>query len=116
MAPDKQLEERVLLSCYEYLTENLPGNDVAPMMFGQNLLTPRENDDYKAMKWNEKSIISLSEYLLDCLRKRQDGFLKRFCDILREIKAAKYLADYIQCTYHEAIELGGMTDTILIPN
>lgn len=115
MVPDKQLEETVLLSCYEYLTENMPAYDVAPMMVGQDLLTPRENDEYKAMKRSGKSTISLSEYLLDCLRKRQDGFLKRFCDILREIKAAKYLGDHIQCVYHEAIEQEGMTDTILIP-
>ena len=62
MPPNKQLEERILLDCSEYLTDNLPADNVAPMMASQDLLTPREHDEYKAMKRSGKSTIYLSAY------------------------------------------------------
>ena len=108
MPPDKQLEKRVLLDCTEYLTDNLPADDIAPMMMSEDLLTPREYDDYKAMKRNGKSTIYLSEYLLECLRKRKAGFLRLFCSILRKIAASKYLGDHIRDAYNMAILQGGM--------
>ena len=108
MPPDKQLEERILHDRYEYLTSNIPADDVAPMMASENLLTPREHDEYKAMKRSGMSTISLSEYLLDCLCKRHPGFLKIFCEILWKIEPAKYLGDYIQDAYKEASEQEGM--------
>ena len=64
MPPNKQLEEKVLLECSEYVAENLPADDVAPMMMSQNLLTSREHVEYKALKNNGRSIIDLSDYLL----------------------------------------------------
>jgi hypothetical protein len=107
MPPNKQLEERVLLDCNEYLIDNLPADDIAPMMMSENLLTPREYEDYKAMKRSGKSTICLSEYLLECLPKRKAGFLRVFCSILRKIAAAEYLGDYIQDAYNMAIFQGG---------
>lgn len=51
---------------------------------------------------------SMSEYLLECLRKRQAGFLNKFCGILTEIEAAKYLGDHIRKAYNKAKLQGGM--------
>lgn len=110
MPPDKQLEQRVLLDHFRYLTENIPAEDVAPEMVSQDLLTPREHDKYKAMKRSGESTICLSEYLLECLQKRQAGFLKRFCAILWRIEAAKYLGDHIRDVYNIAYVQGGMYD------
>ena len=108
MAPDKQLEEQVLSECFEYLTNNLPADDVAPVMLTRHLLTPKEHDEYKTMKRSGRSSMAcMSEYLLECLRKRQAGFLKKFCRILWEIEPAKYLGDYIRKSYHEASLHGG---------
>ena len=108
MPPDKQLEEKILLECSEYLTENLPADDVAPRMMTLNLLTSREHDEYKALKRSGRSMIDLSEYLLlECLQKRQAGFLRKFCTILWEIEPARYLGDYIQRVYNAAISQGG---------
>ena len=102
MPPDKHLDERVLLCCWEFLADNLPAEDVAPMMASQDLLTPRENDEYRAMKRSGKSIINLSEFLLECLRKRVGGSLKKFCTILWKIEAAKYLGNNIRDVYNAA--------------
>lgn len=108
MPPDKQLEERLLCDCSEYLANNLPADDIAPVMLSRNLLTPKEHDEYKAMKRSGRSTTTcMSEYLLVCLRKRQAGFLKKFSGILWEIEAAKYLGDHIQKAYHEANLCGG---------
>ena len=108
MSPDKQLEERVLSDCSEYLTNNLPADDVAPVMLTRNLLTPKEYDEYKTMKRSGRSTMAdMSDYLLECLRRRQAGFLKKFCGILWEIEAAKYLGEHIQKSYREATLRGG---------
>lgn len=107
MPPNKQLEQKVLHECCKYLTENLPADDVAPEMASQDLLTPREDEKYKALKRNGESTIGLSEYLLECLQKRQGGFLKRFCNILWKIEAAKYLGDHIRDAYNLANVQGG---------
>ena len=106
MLPDKQLEEKILLECSEYLAENLPADDLAPVMSSSNLLTSREHDAYKTLKRSGRSMIDLSEYLLECLRKRQAGFLRTFCSILWDIKPAKYLGDYIQRIYNNAVSKG----------
>jgi hypothetical protein len=107
MPPDKQIEERVLLECSEYLAENLPADDVAPRMLSSNLLTCKEHDEYRALKRSFRSMIDLSYYLLECLRKRQAGFLATFCTILWEIEPAKYLGDHIQGAYNAAVSQGG---------
>lgn len=106
MPPNKQLEEKILLECSEYLAENLPANDIAPKMLSSNLLTSREHDEYNALKRSGRSMIVLSEYLLECLHKRQAGFLRKFCNILWEIEPARYLGDYIQDAYN-AVSQGG---------
>ena len=103
MPPDKELEERVLFDQSEYLSDNLPADDVAPMMATHNLLTPRELIEYNAMKRRGMSTIQLSEYLMECLRKRKAGFLRIFCAILWEIEPAKYLGDHIQDAYQKAM-------------
>lgn len=107
MPPNKQLEEKILLECSEYLAENLPANDIAPKMLSSNLLTSREHDEYNALKRSGRSMIVLSEYLLECLHKRQAGFLRKFCIILWEIEPARYLGDYIQDAYNAAVSQGG---------
>ena len=112
MPPNKQLEEKVLLECSEYVAENLPADDVAPMMMSQNLLTSREHVEYKALKNNGRSIIDLSDYLLECLRKRQGGFLRRFCTILWKIEPAKYLGNHIKDVYNAAVLQEGMCTAI----
>ena len=86
----------------------MPADDMAPVMLTRNLLTPKEHDEFKAMKRSGRlTTISMSEYLLECLRKRQAGFLKTFCGILHEIEPAKYLCDDIRKAYHEANKRGG---------
>lgn len=108
MLPDKELEERVLCDCSEYLANNLPADDVASVMLSKSLLTSKEHDEYKAMKRSGRSTMTcMSEYLLECLRKREAGFLKKFSGILWEIEPAKYLSDYIQRAYREASLHGG---------
>ena len=111
MPPDKQLEERILLDCSEYLIDNLPADDVAPMMMSQDLLTSREYEDYKAMRRGGRSTIDLSDYLLERLRKRKAGFLKAFCSILWKIEPAKYLGDHIRDAYNVAILQQGRIHT-----
>ena len=109
MQPDKELEERVLYDCSEHLTNNLPADDIAPAMVSVNLLTPKEYDEYKVMKRSGRSTMTgMSEYLIECLNKREGGFLGRFCNILSEIEAAKYLGDDIRKAYHEAVLHRGM--------
>jgi hypothetical protein len=77
-------------------------------MLTRNLLTPKEHDEYKTMKRSGRSTMAdMSDYLLECLRRRQAGFLNKFCGILREIEAAKYLGEHIQKAYHEANLHGG---------
>ena len=117
LRPDKELEERVLSERSDYLASNLPADDVAPIMLSKNLLTSREHDEFKAMKRSGRlTTTSMSEYLLECLRKRQAGFLKTFCGILREIEPAKYLSDDINRAFHEADRQGGkLLSTKTIP-
>ena len=71
-------------------------------MLTRNLLTAKEYDEYKTMKRSGRSTMAvMSEYLLECLRRRQAGFLREFCRILKNIEAAKYLGDYIHQSYRE---------------
>lgn len=108
MPPDKQMEESILCDCSEFLANNLPAHDIAPVMLTRNLLTPKEHEEYNAMKRSGRSTMTcMSEYLLECLRKRQAGFLKKFTNILWEIEATKYLGDHIQSAYHKANLHGG---------
>lgn len=102
LLPNKELEECVLSYCSEYLASNLPAGDVAPVMFAKNLLSRTESEEFQTMKRSGRiTTTSMSEYLLECLRKRRAGFLKAFCSILQEIEPAKYLVDYIHKAYRE---------------
>ena len=114
MHPDKALEERVLYDCSEYLMNNLPADDVAPVMLSRNLLTHKEHDEYKAMKRSGRTTMAgMSEYLVECLHKREPGFLKSFCKILREIEPAQYLGDHIKKVYREFLLHGGKLRTMI---
>ena len=95
ISPDKELEGRVLQACFKHLSENLPPDDVAVEMNGRDLLTKREHDKYLSMKQAHISDTSKSEYLLQCLERREAGYLTHFCEILRGIKQASYLVDDI---------------------
>ena len=102
MPPDKELEEKVLQNRFEYLSSNLPPDDVAIEMNSKGLLTAKEHEEYLSMKRAHMSDSTKSEYLLQCLGKRKGGFLTRFCKILRAIEQASYLADDIEEKYKMA--------------
>ena len=102
MPPDKLLEEKVLQTRFEYLSSNLPPDDVAMEMNSRGLLTVKEHDEYLSMKRAHTSDSTKSEYLLQCLGRRKAGFLTRFCEILRAIEQASYLADDITEAYKTA--------------
>ena len=99
LLPDKELETKVLQSRFEYLSSNLPPDDVAIEMNSKGLLTVKEHEEYLSMKRVHTSDSIKSEYLLQCLGRRKAGFLTRFCEILREIEQASYLADDITEAY-----------------
>ena len=102
MPPDKEVEEKALQACFMYLSKNLPPDDVAMEMNSRDLLTPTEHDKYLSMKQAYTSDTTKSEYLLQCLGRRNAGFLTRLCEILREIKQASYLVDDIIKAYKTA--------------
>lgn len=113
LLPDKELEERVLSDRSEYLASNLPADDVAPVMFAKGLLTPKEYEEFKTMKRGGRvTTTSMSEYLLECLRKRRAGFLKAFCSILQEVEPAKYLVDDILKAYSGKVDIHDNTFNI----
>ena len=99
---DKDLEERVLQGRFEYLSSNLPPDDVAIEMNSKGLLTAKEHEEYLSMKRAHTSDSTKSEYLLQCLGRRKAGFLTTFCEILRGIEQANYLADDIHEVYKSA--------------
>ena len=107
MPPNKHREEKALQACFKYLSENLPPDDVAMEMNSRELLTKTEHDKYLSMKRAYGiSDTTKSEYLLQCLGRREAGFLTQFCEILREIKQASYLVDDIIEGYKTASHQG----------
>ena len=102
MPPDKEVEEKVLQNRFQYLSSNIPPDDVAIEMNTRGLLTVKEHEEYLSMKRAHTSDSTKSEYLLQCLGRRRAGFLKRFCEILRGIEQASYLADDITEAYKRA--------------
>ena len=102
MPPEKELEEKVLQTCFVYLSNNLPPDDVAMEMNSRSLLTVKEHEEYLCMKRTHASDLTKSEYLLQCLGRRKAGFLTQFCEILREIEQASYLAEDIREVYKRA--------------
>lgn len=93
---DKTIEDLVLDELYYDIVRNLPADDVAILMDEQKLLTSRQRDHYRMMKANHQPDVEKSEYLIDCLRKGEPGFLQRLCTILKELPPSSYLADKIQ--------------------
>lgn len=75
---------------------NLPPDDVFIFMHQDDLMTDGQRDHYKTMKASHLPEVERSEYLLECLRKGQPGFLERLCTILRKIPPSSYIADKIQ--------------------
>ena len=115
MPPNKHIEEKALQACFKLLSENLPPDDVAMEMNSRELLTKTEHDKYLSMKRAHSiSDTAKSEYLLQCLCRREAGFLTRFCEILREIKQATYLVDNIIEGYKTASLQGIHVQTNLI--
>ena len=76
---DKTMEELVLDELYYDIVRNLPADDVAILMDQDKLLTSGQRDHYRMMKANHQPDVEKSEYLLDCLRKGEPGFLERLC-------------------------------------
>ena len=93
---DKTIEDLVLDELYYDIVRNLPADDVAILMDEQKLLTSRQRDHYRMMKANHQPDVEKSEYLIDCLRKGEPGFLQRLCTILKDLPPSSYLADKIQ--------------------
>ena len=102
MPADKEMEGSVLQARFQYLSSNLPPDDVAIEMNSNGLLTVKEHEEYLSMKRAHTSDSNKSEYLLQCLGRRKAGFLTTFCDILRGIEQASYLADDINEAYKTA--------------
>ena len=93
---DKTMEELVLDELYYDIVRNLPADDVAILMDQDKLLTSGQRDHYRMMKANHQPDAEKSEYLLECLRKGEPGFLERLCAILRTLPPSSYIADRIQ--------------------
>lgn len=96
---DKTLEELVLSDLYYDIARNLPPDDVFTYMHQDDLLTDGQRDHYKMIKANNQPEMERSEYLLECLRKGEPGFLKRLSTILRKIPPSSYIAVQIEGTY-----------------
>ena len=92
----KTLEELVLSDLYYDIARNLPPDDVLTYMYQDELMTDGQRDQYKMMKANNQPEVERSEYLLECLRKGEPGFLKRLCTILRKMPPSSYIADNIE--------------------
>jgi hypothetical protein len=93
---DKILEELVLSDLYYDIARNLPPDDVLTYMHQDDLVTDGQKAQYRTMKANNLPEVERSEYLLECLRKGEPGFLKRLCTILRQIPPSSYIADKIE--------------------
>ena len=93
---DKSLEDLVVSDLYYEIARDLPPDDVLTYMHQDNLVTDGQRDHYRMMKANNQPEVERSEYLLDCLRKGESGFLEKLCDILRRIPPASHIADKIE--------------------
>ena len=92
---DKSVEDLVLSDLYYEIARDLPPDDVLTYMHQDNLVTDGQRDHYRMMKANNQPEVERSEYLLDCLRKGESGFLEKLCNILRIIPPASHIADKI---------------------
>ena len=95
----KAIEELVLDELYYDIVHNLPADDIFMLMDQDKLLTLRQRDHYRMMKANHQPDVEKSEYLIECLRKGEPGFLQRLCTILKTLPPSSYIADKIQGIY-----------------
>jgi len=107
--PDKALEESVIELHFMYVAKNLPPDDVAPTMFNCWLLTEKEYEKYRSLRDTPKPDYEKSEYLLGCLLRREAGFLREFCNILKSIEPASHIADHLELAYKEQAAKEGTT-------
>ena len=114
MPADKELETAVLRKQYVYIVENLPPEDVAPLMYNRQLLTQRENDEFQSMKRTHCPPSDKSEHLWNCLLRRQKGSLKLFCELLKEIPPSKHIADVLKEDYKNSYIKRGRPSTLKI--
>lgn len=101
------LEESVILSNNRYLRNYLPADDIAPTMFQEGLLTMEEYAHYKQLKALATTASNKSEYLMSCLIKRREGYLRQFCEILCNITGAEHIAEHLDDQYVKATKAGG---------
>ena len=86
----------MLTELYYDIVNNLPADDVVIPMYQGDMLTLRQKEQYTMMKQNHQPDVEKSEFLVECLRKGEGGFLRRLCDILRNLPPSSYIADMIQ--------------------
>ena len=68
MPPDKEVEEKVLQNRFQYLSSNIPPDDVAIEMNTRGLLTVKEHEEYLSMKRahtsdSTKKFYSITSYI-----------------------------------------------------
>ena len=93
---DQTIEDLVLDELYYDIVRNLPADDIAILMDERKLLTLGQRDHYRMMKAKHLPDVEKSEYLVDCLRKGEPGFLQKLCTILKTLPPSSYIADKIQ--------------------
>lgn len=76
-------------------------------MYHEGLLTEEEYALYKRLKAIATTASDKSEYLMGCLIKRRDGYLRKFCEIVCSITGAEYIAEYLDEKYMETTRAGG---------
>ena len=107
IVPDRKLEESVILSNNHYLRSYLPADDLSPMMYQEGLLTEEEYAYYKQLKAIATTGANKSEYLMRCLIKRRDGYLRKVCEILCSITGAEHIAEHLDEQYVRVTKAGG---------
>lgn len=107
IVPDRKLEESVILSNNHYLRSYLPADDLSPMMYQEGLLTEEEYAYYKQLKAIATTGANKSEYLMRCLIKRRDGYLRKVCEILCSITGAEHIAEHLDEQYVKVTKAGG---------
>ena len=97
----------MILSSNHYLRSYLPADDLAPIMYQEGLVTEEEYAHYKQLKAIATPNTNKSEYLMRCLIKRRDGYLRKLCELLCSITGAEHIAEYLEDQYMKATKAGG---------
>ena len=97
----------MILSNNQYFRNYLPADDIAPTMYQEGLVTEEEYAHYKQLKALATPAANKSEYLMNCLIKRRDGYLRKFCEILCNITGAEHIAEHLDDQYVKATKAGG---------